>query len=386
MLAEERRLFYVAATRARTRLVVTAVKSPEDEGDQPSRFLDELGRQIEARVGRPKRPMSLAGVVADLRRTATDPEQPAALRDAAAVRLRELSRLSVNGRAVVPAADPATWWGTRRASQSATPVRPADRPVSLSASALEKILDCPAQWFLSREAGGDTVSSSSQGFGKIVHALAERIASGELGDASIDDLMSFVDEVWDRMEFRTPWSRMREYAAVRDVLERYLAWHRRADARPILGLEQHLRTRAPLPSGETVELNGYADRLELDADGNIVVVDLKTGKYAPTGPQVAAHVQLGLYQLAVDNGAADEVAGRPVTASGAELIQLRHAAADMPLVQRQAGLPPQLSAQIQEAVDAVRTEVFPARPERQRCRRCDFQAICPAETTGSVLS
>jgi len=38
-LAEERRLFYVAATRAREELVVTAV-SGEDE--QPSRFLDEL--------------------------------------------------------------------------------------------------------------------------------------------------------------------------------------------------------------------------------------------------------------------------------------------------------------------------------------------------------
>ena len=386
MLAEERRLFYVAATRAASRLVVTAVKSPEDDGDQPSRFLAELGRQIEGRIGRPRRPMSLAGVVADLRRTVTDPDQPDALRDAAAVRLRSLSELTVGGRPVVPAADPATWWGTRRASRSATPVRPAERPVSMSASALQSILDCPAQWFLSREAGGQTVSSSSQGFGKIVHTLAERVATGELADATVDDLMTYVDEVWDRMEFRTPWSRDREYAAVRDVLERYLAWHRRANARAVLGLEQHLRTRALLPSGDIVELNGYADRLELDPDGNVVVVDLKTGKYAPTGPQVAAHVQLGLYQLAIDHGAANEVAGGAVTAAGAELVQLRHAAADMPLVQRQDALPTALLPQIQEAVGAVRTEVFPARPDKQKCRRCDFQAICPAGTTGSVLA
>ncbi|WP_063775848.1 UvrD-helicase domain-containing protein, partial [Streptomyces odonnellii] len=43
LLTEERRLFYVAATRARDRLVVTAVKAPADDGDQPSRFLTELG-------------------------------------------------------------------------------------------------------------------------------------------------------------------------------------------------------------------------------------------------------------------------------------------------------------------------------------------------------
>ena len=36
LLAEERRLFYVAVTRARRRLVVTAVDSPEDDGSRPA--------------------------------------------------------------------------------------------------------------------------------------------------------------------------------------------------------------------------------------------------------------------------------------------------------------------------------------------------------------
>jgi superfamily I DNA/RNA helicase len=42
LLAEERRLFYVATTRATERLVVTAVASADPDGDQPSRFLDEI--------------------------------------------------------------------------------------------------------------------------------------------------------------------------------------------------------------------------------------------------------------------------------------------------------------------------------------------------------
>ena len=46
------------------------------------------------------------------------------------------------------------------------------------------------------------------------------------------------------------------------------------------------------------------------------------------------HPQLGLYQLAVDHGAADEIAGGPVRSGGAELIQLRAGDA-MPKVQAQ---------------------------------------------------
>ena len=55
LLLEERRLFYVACTRARERLVVTAVRSPDDDGEQPSRFLDELGSSTTQHVDRAAR-------------------------------------------------------------------------------------------------------------------------------------------------------------------------------------------------------------------------------------------------------------------------------------------------------------------------------------------
>ena len=123
--------------------------------------------------------------------------------------------------------------------------------------------------------------------------------------------MTLVDEVWGRMEFRTPWSRARERAAVADALARFVAWHQRPGARMVLATEPKVRAEVTLPDGQVVRLHGYADRLELDEDGRVVVVDLKTGKYPPTGPEVERHAQLGLYQLAVDHGAADEIAGRP---------------------------------------------------------------------------
>ncbi len=390
MLAEERRLFYVAATRARSRLIVTAVKSPDDDGDQPSRFINELGLredQIRHRVGRPARPLSLAGLVAELRRTAADPGQPDALREAAARRLQKLAATEVRGKRIALAADPSTWWGLRAPTYASAAVRPEDRPITLSASALEAILTCPAQWFLAREAGGAVTDSSSQGFGKVVHAIAEQLARGDLDAATVEDLMPFVDEVWGRLEFRTPWSAAREREAVRDVLARFLTWHRRPGARTVIGFEEQLTAKVSLPSGETVRLNGYADRLELDESGRIVVVDLKTGKYPPTAQEVKEHGQLGLYQLAVEHGAASELAPG-ATSGGAELIQLRHPAGsgnELPKVQVQAPEPPEIITQLEKAVATVRAEEFVARPGKQ-CDRCQFVALCPAQTSGSVLS
>jgi len=398
LLLEERRLFYVACTRARQRLVVTAVKSPDDDGEQPSRFLDELVSRpdsIEHVVGRPQRPLSIEGLVSELRRTTADPSTSQPLRDAAARRLARLAGETTRaGRSLVPQADPSTWWGTRAATRSVQPVRDPDLPVPMSASALESMMVCPTQWFLEREAGGVARAHQSANLGQLVHALAQRVAQGELqaGPDDVDLLMQHIDHVWDRLEFRTPWSKAREHERVRAALAKFLAWHHR-NPRTVLAVEERFDTVVEI-EGEQVQLTGYADRLELDADGNIVVVDLKTSRGAPTGPAVKSHVQLGLYQYAVDSGAVDELVPeeQPATAGGAELVQLglEDGEADA-RVQRQEPEPDEgalrqrLRGEIARAAGLMRAENFPA-VAGAHCRDCSFVPICPIKSAGSVTN
>jgi superfamily I DNA/RNA helicase/RecB family exonuclease len=385
-LMEERRLFYVACTRARERLVVTAVASPEDDGEQPSRFLDELGVTVEQVTGRPPRTLSMAGLVSELRRTAADPAVSEPLRQAAA---RRLARLAPE----VPMADPATWWGTRAVSRSATPVRDPERPVPVSASVLEHMELCPTQWFLSREAGGVTRQHQSANLGELVHALAQRVAAGELeaGPHDVDALMAHVATVWERLEFRTPWAKARELERVEAALSRFLRWHH-ANPRTVVGVEEPFRAVLDLPGGERVQLTGYADRLELDSQGRLVVVDLKTGRGKPSDKSVLTNVQLGLYQLAVDHGAVDELLQRDVEAGGAELVQLGllgdAADADVQRQPEQADDGPERTAlrgQLAHTAELLRAERFPA-VAGQHCRDCAFVPICPAKSAGSVVS
>ncbi|PUA82015.1 ATP-dependent helicase [Nocardioides currus] len=387
LLMEERRLFYVACTRARRRLVVTAVKSTEDDGEQPSRFLAELELTPIHRDGRPPRPLSLGGLVAELRRTVADPATSPALREAAARRLAALAGEEVAGRPLVPQADPGSWWGTRAASRSVQPVRDADRPVPVSASMLESLLTCPAQWFFSREAGGVSAAHQAVNLGQIVHALAERVATGEL-TADVDVLMAEVDAVWGRLAFRTPWSRKREHDRIRKALARFVQWHE-ANPRELVGTESRFRSVVEV-DGQEVTLNGTADRLELTADGEVVVVDFKTNRTAPSAPAVKANLQLALYQLAVDSGALDEVVGRSVGSGGAELVQLGlNDDTTVAKVQAQEAHADDgaerevLRAGLARAATLVREETFPAVPGAH-CRDCTFVPICPAKGAGSV--
>lgn len=381
LLMEERRLFYVACTRARERLVVTAVDSAEDDGETPSRFLAELGINVRRIVGRPKRPLSLAGLVAELRRTVADPATSPALRDAAA---RRLARLAGE----VRIADPSSWWGTRAASRSGRALVRSEEPVAISATMLEAIVTCPMHWFLEREAGGVPPAHQSANLGQLLHALAERVATGELpsGEGALEVLMSQVDAVWDRLDFRTPWSKALEYDRVRAALGRFLEWHR-ANRRTLLATEQGFATEVELDDGERVVLRGYADRLELDAEGRVVIVDLKTGRRAPSGPEVQRNTQLALYQYAVDHGAVEgHVTG------GAELVQLgildggpsavvqaqdRHTDGG---AEREA-----LRAALAITAQRVRREEFPA-IAGEHCRGCAFLSLCPAKGAGSVIA
>ncbi len=391
LLAEERRLFYVACTRARERLVVTAVKSLDDDGEQPSRFLHELvddDRHQEV-SGRPARSLSLDALVAELRRVVCDPEEPDDVRRAAADRLARLAVESVAGRPIAPAAHPDRWWGLASRTVSGEPLIPEPGHARVSASDLNAMVVCPAKWFLERHAGGGEQSTTSQEFGTLVHAIAEAIGRGEV--EVDDDLMVFVDRVWPQFRFDTPWASDRERTEAEEALRRFAAWHTADRGRELLGVERSIRASVQLPDGRSVDIHGYADRLELDLEGRVVTVDLKTSKGAPSEKDAQTHPQLGLYQLAVDRGAVDDL--RPDARSGgAELIQLRQngRSGSVKVVSQQPQQPDDegwlpVERQIAEAVDALSQERFSATPG-EHCRWCSFNSFCPAKTEGRVLT
>ncbi|MHC6626387.1 UvrD-helicase domain-containing protein [Streptomyces globosus] len=394
LLAEERRLFYVAATRARDRLVVTAVKAAAEDGDQPSRFLTELGVPPKDVAGRPRRPLAVPALVAELRATTVDPAASPALRDAAARRLARLAALTdEDGRPLVPAAHPQRWWGLYEPTRSRVPLRDRSRPVALSGSALDQLANtCSLQWFLGREVKADTPATAAQGFGNVVHVLADEVASGRT-PADLAVLMERLDSVWDALAFDAPWKSRQEKDSARAALERFLRWHTTdRGGREAVATEHDFDVT--LEAGEyAVRIRGSMDRVEADPQGRAYVVDFKTGKAAPTGDEVARHPQLAVYQLAVREGAVDEVFdGLRPEPGGAELVHLRQGAAKRdggdtaPKVQAQEALPPGPSGEwvgelLATAAGRVLDERFAPAPGRH-CDHCSFRSSCSARPEG----
>lgn len=404
LLAEERRLFYVAVTRARERLVVTAVKAQSEDGDEPSRFLRELYREETDRHGRvlrrvpqvrvedvthrPRRPLSVPALVAELRATSVDPAASPELRRAAAERLAVLAAAaSEDGTPLVPSAHPDRWWGMAEPTAAEVPLREPDRPVQLSGSSVAQLRDCSLQWFLDREVRARTTSSAAQGFGNVLHVLADEVGSGRT-PADLAVLMERLDGVWDALAFDAPWKSEQERREARAALERFLRWHTLERGRVPVATEHPFDVTLKV-GDRAVEIRGSMDRVERDQAGLAYVVDFKTGKSVPTAAEVADHPQLAVYQLAVREGALDGLPGfddgAPAQPGGAELVQLRtdQRGSDQPKVQSQEALPaePWIEQLLAEAAGRVLDERFVPAPG-PGCDRCSFKGSCSARTEG----
>ena len=406
LLAEERRLFYVACTRAEERLVVTAVRSPLDDGAQPSRFVDEVrgfpvrpgdrGAATGHVAGRPARPLSVSGLVARLRATAVDPSRPAELRAAAERRLAVLAHAAGDdAHPLVPAAHPDRWWGLHDTTSTGVPVRPDDRALDLSGSQLSAIVACPLRWFLDHEVHAQVARTSALGFGSIVHVLADAVAREELpADPALLDAR--IDQVWADLGFEALWQSRAERTAASEAVRRFLHWHVSRDDRAYVASEHEFEVT--VPQGEQgVRLRGSFDRVEVDAEGAVHVVDLKTQRSPVARDELTQHPQMGVYQLAVRAGALDSLpdqtradaglgpVGEPTVVAGAELVLLRIGKGDAPQVQQQPPLGDGVTwvdVALRDADHAVRSETFPARPSASACRRCDVRVACPAYDEG----
>ncbi len=364
LLDEERRLFYVALTRARRTLYVTCVGG-EDTDERPSRFLNEMGRGDPEQVSTGRRWLSLPALVADLRSVVTDPDAPGPLRESAAAHLARLAEEGVRG------ADPAEWYALTPFSDDRPLADPEDT-IRVSPSQVESFTNCQLRWLLERAAGASSGDSASA-LGTVVHAVAVLVAQG----SSAEEIGARMDEIWADLDFGGPWQADKQRDRADEMVRKLLTWDAGND-RELVVTEEGFKVDVG-----GIEITGRVDRLERDTEGRAVVVDIKTG--GTKADDLARHPQLGVYQMAVLKGAFAKLGlAEP---GGATLVQVGKAAYTNKA--REQAQPPLGEdpdpGWAQNLVHEVATGMGGARFAATRntgCNSCAVRACCPVQDEG----
>ena len=395
-LADERRLFYVACTRARRDLLVTAVS---DEERAPSRFLSELagsdGDIDGSRIaegwpldgGTERRAFHLAELVGELRRAVTSAgSSPATVAHSA----RQLARLA---RAGVPGAHPRQWYGLAGLSTDA-PAVPAGTEVAVSPSAVEALQECGLRGVLERRGARGPIGDP-QMIGMMVHAAAHGLSAG----VARADVVTEIDRFLAGQEQLPDWQLRRVRRAVTNMTEAVADWLETGAAagRRTIGSELSVDLLLGLPPSadhpdeaarrpdeqNPVRMTGRIDHLAELADGSVLVTDFKTSASVLSVADAKENLQLAAYQLAL---AHDGVPGAHGAPAGAQLLYLRSGSAKS---REQGALGPELAASTAAAILSSAGRLAAARlvaQENPRCDRCPVRSCCPLQSEGRQVT
>jgi RecB family exonuclease len=321
---DELRSFSTAVSRASRAVIGVAVASDDA---QPSDFLDILSPWRDLDRTRPLTdvppPITASALVAGLRRRL---EEAAAPRDEvgppteqderASETASVLARLAAEG---VRGADPDEWWGLHPLSTQEPLVDVTTTAIPVSPSRVETALKSPLNWFL-YQAGAQAGATQAQSIGTLIHAVAETHPYGPP-----EALAAELERRLPDLGLEPGWESERIESEARRMLDYFVSYLRQMgqEGRSLVGVEHRFHQELE-GEGLTVRINGSIDRLERDAQGRPVVIDLKTGRHEPSKSDMLQLPQLAVYQAAIAAGAVDEEDfDRPHEPGGAALVQLR---------------------------------------------------------------
>ena len=343
-LFEERRLFYVALTRAKTYLFLTGVEEAAEDGQKASPFLRELeDRLVELADTASRRRfwISREEAVEELRRTACDRTAPTPSRFAAARALAGMGERAES------------WWRYLEPTQGV----PVPHEIGdLRARELLLHLDCPRRAFMEGISSGPARQGGTGRmlFGSVFGDGLGRFLEGEEESLREAMLASVASRDFGGPAFEEYWRRQ-----ALEAIASCEAWAHETRERLVSAGEEW-----------EIEVAGHTVRGRhgpvVEEDGERVLLRIRTGRTAMSKAQAASDPDLALSTLGADVDRATYIYPRKIA---------YHRPTERAL--DTSGLT-DFRAALESAVSEMEAGEIPARPRTPEvCNRCAFMSICP---------
>lgn len=357
---DEQRLLNVATTRAVEKLIITAVNQ---EDNQPSSYFDRYAG-LQTEITELSRPITAPVLVATLRsqieKTTEDSEIDFAV--------RALKTLQENG---ISQADPKNWVGGLGISTKLPVITNSDT-LRISPSSLESFSECALKWLL-EQSGGRDADSTAQVLGTAIHVIAAQLKQEP--DLSLANLEAKLKGAWSLIDINKGWIRDYEYRRAATMLEKFYSWNLK-NKNTLIGVEERFEFKL----GSAI-VSGSIDRIELTADNQYFIVDLKTGATAISKEKALENKQLQSYQLAIINdGFKNKLEHQEV--AGAQLIFVGDHQAKEAKVRPQEKIDSKaVTDELIQIATGMSDKTFFA-TINDRCRSCAVKSSCPIQVQG----
>ena len=237
----------------------------------------------------------------------------------------------------------------------------------LSFTRVDTFEQCPRRFRYQYVDGLPQAPAPQLSFGSSIHATLEWLYDRKHPVLpSIDEMLQALFERWESIGYaEVPRSEQLEaYEHARRIVR---AFHERVERE---GFRLPAATEAwfSLPVGDDLSVVGAIDRVDIEDDGTLHVIDYKTNRRARTRAQVRGSLQLAIYALATR-----ELYGR-MPASVALDFVVPGVRVAVPVDELDLDAVPGRISAVAERIRAREDTPIPNR----LCDWCDYRAICPA--------
>lgn len=249
--------------------------------------------------------------------------------------------------------------------------------IRTSYSKLSTLENCALQYLYSAELGLDFERSHYMWVGSLVHAIIDRVQTGEL-ERTDEAVMRALDAGWRANVFPNHALERQRYRDVRNMLQR---WLRDKDTQQLELVASEQWFDFPL---DGARIRGRIDAIFRQQNGTTRVRDYKTGRSTPTREDLKEHLQLMAYYLAMREDPELHALGRPA------VLELSFLALEAFGTFKNMPFPPpgdygeRAERTLRAHLESVRAERFAPSPEAE-CRTCSFKTICPVWPQGAEV-